>query len=883
MVTFRSLASRFLALFRRRQWHERVDEELEFHIGMETEENIRRGMSPRDARAAARRKVGNTTQVCEEVHRMNTIAFLEETANNVRFSFRTMRKNPGFAFSAVLVLALGLGSATAMFSALDRILFRPLPYQDPDRLVQVGMTMPRLNDKSQLGLTDGDYLTRWTPPPEPFEAVTIEGGGGACDATEQQPERLRCVSVESNFLRTFGVQVALGRDFTAEDDVRGAPPVAIISHGLWVRRFGGDPGAVGRDLNLNGVPVPVIGVLPAGFEMARGTPDILRPQQIFPRDPQAVGVMTFTSVFGRQKRGITPEQAQAAITPIIEESVAAGGKMMQRESPSDYRARVIPLREYRVGDAGRAGWLLLASVGGLLLIACVNVTNLILARLAARDREFAVRAALGAGKARLARLALTESLLLAILAGGLGLALAAGLLKVFMNLAPSSMPDLERAALDLRVFGVAVALAVVAGGAVGIWPALSLLRFGTLQTGVRATVAPRPRLRFALVTAQVALTVAMLGGSALLVRSLWNLVAIPLGYDSDRVITMNVTLNVVRYPLEARNPFFENLLNRIRQMPGTIAATLSDAPAPSGTLYYSPFVPTDGRSLEATPRGPNIRIRTAAPGYFETFRIPIVRGRAFVEADRDAAQSSVVLSESAARVLFPGVDPIGHTVRIGVESPWCEVVGIARDIRNMGPAQEPQPEMYAVRPRKPASSRATASLAIRTQAGAADAAALLKQAVADLDPQLPVTILPLQEEVARLTERPRFIAWLLSAFAGLALMLAAMGLYGVASYLVTQRTHEIGVRMALGAAPGDIARQVMGEAGCWIFAGAVAGCGLAWTAMQAIESQLYGVGLHDPLSWIASLGVLCAALLIAVLRPAARAARVDPMEALRAD
>jgi predicted permease len=529
-------------------------------------------------------------------------------------------------------------------------------------------------------------------------------------------------------------------------------------------------------------------------------------------------------------------------------------------------------------------------VAALLLIACVNVANLILARLAARDREFAVRSALGSGRARLARLALTECLLLTVAAGGLGLLFATAMLRVFVQLAPSSIPEIGKASLDLRAFAVATVLALAAGAVVGIWPALSVLRSRALQSGPRATAAVRPWMRFALVTAQIALTVAMLAGSTLLLRTLWNLAAVPLGYQSERVVTMNVTLNVARYPKDSRDLFFERVLDRIRGIPGATAATMTSAAPPTGfSLLMGMCCAVDrqapGNVRGARPRGPGMRLREVTPGYFQTFGIPILRGRTFAEADR-TAQPIVILSESAVRILFSGQDPIGHTVRLPSVNDWAEVVGVAREIRNTGPTQEPEPELYTLwRPDGIASfgSTSTAFFAIRTQATTADAVAALKQAVADLDPQLPVTVQPLDAEVARLTERPRFLAWLLSAFAGLALLLAAAGLYGVASYLVTQRTRDIGVRIALGAAPADISRQVLREAGRWIAAGAVLGCALAWAGTRAIQAQLFQVSPLDPLSWIASLGVLCAALLFAVLRPATRAARVDPMEALRAD
>jgi len=884
-MTFRSLASRLCALLRPREWDERVDEELEFHIGMQTEENIRRGMAPLDARAAAHRKIGNRTQVCEEVHRMNTISFVEETAGNVRISLRTMRRNPGFALTAVLVLALGLGASTAMFGALDRILFRPLPYADADRLVNLGWTQRGggATPGQMLTLIGRGYRENWKPAPDPLTAVTtIVRSVETCDVTEQQPERLRCARVESNFLQTMGVRPALGRDFTPEDDVRGAPPVAIISHEVWTRRFGADPGAIGRTIELNGRPIPIVGVLSEGFTLPAADAEILQPQQIFPLPPdmvmpdgrRAMNVGGSLTVFGRLKPGITPEQARSALAPLIEENE----KGLPRVSEDQGQPRVAPLRDYMVGDASRAAWLLLGAVAGLLLIACVNVANLILARIAARNREFAVRSALGAGRGRLARLALTESLLLAVAGGGLGLLLAAGMLRVFVQLAPSSIPEIEQASLDLRVFAVAAVLALAAGTVVGIWPALSVLRSRALQCGARGAAAARPRMRFTLVTVQIALTVAMLAGSALLLRTLWNLVAVPLGYESERVVIMNVALTPALYPTGSRLPFFERLLERIREIPGTAAATMGNPARPGAVgIVTSP-------SVDRRPRPPDdgtrFRVREVTPGYFQTFGISILRGRAFEESDR-RAKPVAILSESAAQILFPGQDPIGHTVDVFVNE-WADVVGVARDIRD-GPTQKPEPELYILPRRNLPFEISTTYFAIRTQAGADDAIALLKQAVADLDPRVPVTPEPLSDQVARLTERPRFVAWLLSAFAGLALLLAATGLYGVASYLVTQRTRDIGVRIALGAAPSDISRQVLREAGRWIAAGAVLGCALAWAGTRAIEAQLYGVSSHDPVSWIAALVVLCVALLLAVLRPATRAARVDPMEALRAD
>jgi len=869
------------ALFRRREIDQRVDEEFQFHLRMQVEENIRQGMNPKDAWAAARRKLGNRTQVSETIYRMNTIAFLDEAVQNIRFSLRTMRRNPGFALTAVLVLAVGLGASTAMFSALDRILFRPLPYADPDRLVNLGWTSPAGAPPGQTRtiLVSIRYRERWKPAPEPFTAVTtIPATVDTCDVTEQQPERLLCAKVESNFLETLGVRPAVGRDFTAEDDVRLAPATAIISHEVWTRRYRADSNAIGKTLELNGKPITIAGVLPAGFAMPGAEADVLLPQQIYPVPPGSQSSSVFKA-FGRLKPGVTPEQAQAAIAPLLADNFKDLPGFNKGAKP-----RVVALRDYLVGDAARVAWPLLAAVAGLLLIACVNVANLILARMAARNREFEVRSALGAGRARLARLALTESLLLAVAGGSFGLLFAGALLRMFVQLAPSSMPEIEHASLDLRVFVFAAMLALATGTAVGIWPALSVWRSRVHQYGSRATAAMRPKLRFTLVTVQIALTVAMLGGSVLLLRTLWNLVSIPLGYQSERVITMSVALNPALYPNGSRDPFFERLLERVRGIPIASAVTMTTGVPPAGRTATVTGLGLDGQPAPGL-NGPLVRARGVTPGYFQIFGIPILRGRVFEDADW-GGPPAVILSESAAKILFPGQDPLGHRVQLWPSmynyrwSRPAEVVGIAREIRNTGPTLEPEPEVYAA---SWLDNSAIAHFAIRTQASTADAAAFLKQAVADLDPVLPVTIQAADDQVARLTERPRFVAWLLSAFAGLALLLAAAGLYGVASYLVTQRTRDIGVRMALGAAPADISRQVVGEAARWIAAGAVLGCAIAWAGTRALKAQLYGVGSGDPISWISALGVLAAALLLAVLRPAIRASRVDPMEALRAE
>ncbi|HEX5109115.1 MAG TPA: ABC transporter permease, partial [Vicinamibacterales bacterium] len=519
--------------FRRRPSDDEMREELDAHVAMRAEHD------GADA-AAARRRVGNMLQTREAMRRVWIAQWWDALRQDAWFTWRTWRRHPGFALGAIFVLALGLGASMALFAALDRVLFRPLPYADPDRLVSVGqVNVPLAYEGQTETVIDEFYVQQWEVPPPPFQSVTtILGGGGACQIAEERPEDLRCLRVEHNLLRVLGVQVALGRDFAPEDDVRGTPPVALISHGLWVRRFGADPGVVDRTLSLDGgqslLQARIIGVLPPGFEAPLDAADILLPAQMRPVDATDRIVGSYTAL-ARLRADVTPERAKQLL--------ASRWPAPMRPLIPGFREewRVRPLHDRRVGDAARVAWLLIGAVAIFLLIASVNVTNLMLARVGERRREFGIRAAIGAGRIRLARLALAESLLLAFAAGGIGLLVAFALLQTFVAMAPPGFPGLADASIDLRVFVVAALLVVATGTAVGVWPAVSVLRLGALQ-GLRSTATSspgaRPRVRFALVTTQIALTLALLGGSGLLLRSLWNVVTVPLGFDAERVVTL---------------------------------------------------------------------------------------------------------------------------------------------------------------------------------------------------------------------------------------------------------------------------------------------------------------------------------------------------------
>jgi predicted permease len=859
---------------KRHKFETNMSREIESHVEQATQDYIARGLPPEEARLRARREFGPVDLAKDELRDTRRLEWLADFLQDARFTLRTWRRSPGFAAGVIAVLALGMGSTSAMFSVLDRILFRPLPYAQPDRLVSFGEVVAFAGATSPREIMmERAYYRFWQPAPEPFQSVTsILGRTAPCDLIEERPERLNCARVESNFLDVLGVPVVLGRNFSAEDDRKGAPPVAIITHALWQRRFGGDSRAAGRMLQIDGNPVRIVGVLPPGFESPLAEPDLFMPQQVRPFDPNQNSTRYLTAI-GRLKPGVSAEQATAAIAPLID----AGDKLFGGFK-GPVKARVRNLRDLQVGDATRMAWLVLAANGVFLLIACVNASGLLLARIAARSREFEMRAALGAGKPRLARLAFAESILLAISAGVFGVIFSWGLLKIFLRMAPASIPKIEHASLDFRVFGVAALLSLVCGVAIGLWPALSSLRARSFGAGSRSTAGLRPRARFSLITTQVALTVALLGCSGLLLHSLLNLVRIPLGFQSEQTLTMAVTLNAAHYPdPQSQTALFEQVLARMRAAPGTIAASWSNT-SPLGSYIISSGFPVDGADVGR--RAGVLRVRYTTPGYVETFRIPVVKGRPFVEADRDGLPTAI-LSEGAERILFPGQSAIGHTIK-PVPGPWYAVVGVVKDIRSGGLTRSGEPEAYLVRNRRAESMRSGA-IAIRTTLNATDAAALLKQTLAGVDPQLPADVKTVTEEVAVLTARPRFLAALLAAFAGLALFVAAAGLYAVASFLVTQRTRDIGIRMALGASPSVIAREVAGEAVYWIAAGVGLGYVLAQLAARALTAELFNIPNTDPWSWVSTVGVLAISLLLALITPMLRAARVDPAIALRAE
>jgi predicted permease len=793
--------------------------------------------------------------------------------HDLRYVIRSLSKNPGFTFVAILTLAIGIGASTAVFSVVDLILFRPLPYSEPDRLVSVGFfAAPIRPEEFMFGRVYQEQKATFTP----FEAMTSWAGVVTCDLVEDNPERLACAQVESNFLSVLGVPPALGRNFVAEEDLPGAEAVALISYDLWQRRYGSDRNILDRMISMDGKPARVIGVLAADFEMpSLERVDVMVPQVIARRGGLPV------SVVGRLREGVSPELARTALQPWFAEFVKSAPPTYQNE----VSLRVRPLRDRQIENVGRAAWVLFVSVLAVLLIAATNVANLLLSRMVSRQREFAVRRALGAGAARLARQCFTESLVLAGAGGVLGCVMSYVLLDVFLAVGPAGILRLQQASVDLRALLFTVLLSVGSGLVAGLLPALARQTISGL-VGSHQAGPSRLRSRHGLVVVQIALSVVLLAGAGVLLRSLWNLQHVDLGIQPDNVSTVRFFLSPARYPtLPEQLSFFNQLEERVEAMPGVAAAGLTDSLPPSEsalTQPYSVLIPDGQRSPESGTGG-ILATRLVSPGYFEALGIRILSGRSFQDSDQDPGQNPILVNETLAQRLFPNGGAVGQQVQS------YTVIGVAADVAN-GPIERTVvPEYYKVRKRRPDpvfSGRLdelnrNGILVIRSALSPASVTAAVRAVVRDLDPNLPVTFGTLTERVEDATARSRFIAALLGLFAAIGLIVAAVGLYGVMSFWVSRRTPEMAVRLAVGATRADIAKLVLASAARVTFAGVLIGLAGTLTLNRLLGTLLYNVRANDPSIMALAVALLVAAAFVGAWLPSRRASSIDPMNALR--
>lgn len=881
----------FLRFFRRARRDAESARDIEFYIATETEDNIARGMPPEEARTAACRKFGNPTLIREDIRRLNGVAFLETTGQDLRYSLRALCKTPAFTLTALLTLALGIGGNTAVFTLIRSVLLKPLEYRDPDRLVYFSIDNPRHNQRDlSFSLPQFDQLRAMAKSFTPGaygrpESVMLSKDGN--------PEALKGARASANFLDILGLRPILGRSFRPEEDRRGGPPVAMISADLWKRRFGGDPHVAGQTATLDATPYTIIGVLPEGFSFP--FPDVevwvTRPSE-WSLLPPRYWDLPLLNGFARLRPGVTLAQAQAEMSVLERQYIAAHPNLMN--SDPGVTMRIVPLKNRLVASARLMLWTLFGAVGFVLCIACANVASLLLARATSRAREFAVRAALGAGRTRLIRQLLAESLLLSIVGGGLGVLLANWALHIITHGAPN-LPRAAEIRLDAAVLAFSIAASVVTGVLFGLFPSLQASRPSVIDelrvSGATANQDLRRksfglRSRDLLVTAQIALSIILLIGAALLLRSFVRLHSVDPGFQSANLLTAKVALPLARYDTDEKKfAFFRELMIRAGDMPGVRGATIAMS-LPTTTWIRTNYWVEGKPSPDILEPSLNAVVESVTPGYFETLRIPLQRGRDFTAHDNTpGAPPVIIINETLARLLWPnypgGENPVGHRIQEAYDKAagWMEVVGIAADIHEGGLASNPVPEFYIpciVHPPQ------TAYVVLRTSGSPLRFGSALRKAVLAVDADQPVSDVKAMESVlAKAFGERRWMMWLLGSFACVALLLAIVGLYGVIAYSVTRRTQEVGIRRALGAQQADILRLVLRQALTLSLAGVAIGIAGALSLTRFLKALLFHVTATDPATFAAIAILFIIVALAASYIPARRAARIDPMAALR--
>jgi len=798
---------------------------------------------------------------------------------DLRYGARSLLKRPGVTLIAVITLALGVGANTAIFSVVNAVLLRPLPYPEPERLVMALLTA---QGQSQTSLGMADFLAV-RERNQSFESVTSFSLSGFTLTGGERPEQVFGAWVSADFFATLRVMPARGQAYQAEDERPESARVVVVSHSFWQRRLAAEPQVIGKTINLNSTPYTVIGVLPESFHFALPPDAELWPVRVV-RPPSRRGPY-FTRCVGRLKQGVTEQQAQADLSAI-----AAQVKQQFPNTPfSAMTTR--PLMASVVGGVGRGLLVILGAVAFVLLIAAANVANLQLAHAASREREMAVRLALGANRWRIVRQLLTESLLLASVGGVCGLLLGRWGMDLFRTFGPANLPRLQEINLDVRVLGFTMLAALLSGLIFGMAPALQSSRADlneALKQGARAGTEShgRKRLRGLLVVSEVALTLVLLVGAGLLLRSFWRLQEVNPGFEPDHLLTAQISLPAARYAEDQKIvAFYQDLINRLESLPGVQAAGIGMS-LPPNQLQISNDFGIEGRPLAPGQRRPVAEELTISPDYFTALGVPLLRGRFFTDADKAGAPPALIINEAMARRYFPNEDPVGKRLQTGdpnPNAPWQTIVGVVGNVKYAGLKAAEAITMYApyTTPDWVSSSRSM-YLVVRTTHEPLSLSSALRQQVRALDQDLPVTKLKTMEHVIyESIAGQRFGTSLLGLFAAVALLLATVGIYGVISYAVTERTHEIGIRMALGAHISDVLRLVIGQGMKLALGGVAIGLAASFALTRLMKTLLFGVSATAPLTFSGITVLLTVVSLLACWLPARRATKVDPMVALR--
>ena len=882
------LRYRTRSLVHRKQMEDELDEELRFHFDKQVEKNMRSGMTEEEAKRQARLAFGGHEQVKEDCREARGTSFLELTVDDAKYAVRQLTANPTFALVMIATLALSIGANSAIFSVINGVLLKRLPYAQPERLVRIFLSS---NEYPKFPLNPWDFLD-FRARNRSFESIAAFTRGDVQLSGEGEPIRLNGFGVTSGYFRVLGIQPQIGREFDFQAEVPGNGLQVVISDRLWRTRFGADPNVIGRTVTLNTQRFTVIGVMPRGTEhpgnvyhaVAYGeSVDVWWPFSFGGNSNQRGS--HFIECIAHLKPGVTIEQAKADMNAVMGQ--------MAREHPNGdggWTVLVIPLYSEVVGATRQMLLVLLGAVGMVLLIACVNAANLLLARASARQREIAVRLAMGAPRLRVVRQLLTESLIISLMGGALGLGMAFGGVRALVALLPADFPRAQ----DIHVSGPVLAftflVSLLAGILFGLAPAMQSSRIDPkqgLQHNTRATTASRNqnRIRSALVIAEVGLACVLLIGAGLMLRTLLNLLHLDPGFQEDHVLTASISLPHNRYNSgDLTAQFYDRLAARMNALPGVVSAGAgSDLPWTGYDENAGGFT-IEGKKPAATQQT-HARYHMATPGYFSAMGIPLIEGRFFTEGDKKGAPRVIIINHAMAEKYWHGEDAVGKRITFDdnpkKDDDWMRVIGVVGDVKDQPNSPGAEPAFWWSEYQ---ASEPDMSIAVRTQSDPRQVADGLRNAVHSLDPELAVADVKLMDQVADASvSTPRFTFALVGLFAGLAILLAGIGAYGVIAYTVAQRTPEFGLRVALGAQRGDLLRMVLGQSARLAIPGIIVGVALAMSLGRVLQTLLYGVLPTDP---VILFGVTLLVLIVAMLAsyaPARRAAMADPMQTLRAE
>jgi len=869
-----------------------IVEELAQHLDDVYERSLKAGLTESEANQAALKQLADTELMQKEMRRSQKATseapvagggrtnVLADFWNDLRYAIRLQRKNPGFTIVAVIALALGIGANTAIFSVVNTVLLRPLPYKDPERLVMVWEEATKAGYPQDTP-TAANFVD-WRTQNQSFEGMAAITDDSFNLTGTGDPERLEGQRVSTDLFPLFGVEPQIGRVFTAAEDQPGNERVVLLSYGLWQRRFGGDAGIVGKSLQLNGSGYTVVGVMPARFQFPTADDEVWVPIA-FTQEDATNRNRHYLRVVGRLKPGVTLAQAQADMSTI-----ATRLQQQYPETNTDLGAVITPLQEHLVGDIKPALLILLGAVGLVLLIACANVANLLLARAAVRQKEIAVRVALGARRSRLIRQFLTESVSLSLLGGLVGLVIAYVGLIVLKAFIPENISQARAISIDYKVLGFTLFVSVATGLIFGLAPALQSIRFNqaeTLKEGGRdaATGGSGKRLRSLLVMAEVAISLVLLIGAGLLINSFLRLRNVDPGFRVDNLLTMKIVLPDSKYERRVqRSAFYTDIVQRVQSLPGVRSAAVTTN-LPLYRQGNSISISIEGRPEPPPGQEDIIVTRIISPGYFDTMSIPLLKGRQLTDQDTDDSPNVVVISEGMARRYWPGEEAVGKRIAVGrIRSPedWIQVVGVVKDVRQFELTADPKPQMYLTH--RQFGFFDAQDLVVKTDVDSASMASAVRKAVWEIDKDQPVSNIRAMETIlADSIARQRFSMLLLAIFATVALVLAGVGIYGVMSYSVAQRTHEIGIRMALGAQTSAVLKLAVGYGLKLVAAGIAIGLVAAFALTRVMATLLFGVTATDPTTFTLISLLLVAVAAIASYIPARRATRVNPIIALR--